>query len=111
MSAGVVQVADTRTDATEVLLKAMPGWLQQGLSAHRTQDGRPRTMRDPLGYAELLCSLHPVGPPRFCADRLAATSEATGITRFALLAEGSGDVDATLENVFRLGGDVLPELA
>ncbi|WP_329136694.1 LLM class flavin-dependent oxidoreductase [Streptomyces sp. NBC_01476] len=111
VSAGVVQVADTRTDATEVLLKAMPGWLQQGLSAHRTQDGRPRTMRDPLGYAELLCSLHPVGPPRFCADRLAATSEATGITRFALLAEGSGDVDATLENVFRLGGDVLPELA
>jgi alkanesulfonate monooxygenase SsuD/methylene tetrahydromethanopterin reductase-like flavin-dependent oxidoreductase (luciferase family) len=111
VSAGVVQVADTQADAAEILLKAMPGWLQQGLSAHRTYDGSPRTMRDPLGYTELLCSLHPVGPPQLCADRLAATSAATGITRFALLAEGSGDFDTTLENVTRLGGDVLPELA
>jgi alkanesulfonate monooxygenase SsuD/methylene tetrahydromethanopterin reductase-like flavin-dependent oxidoreductase (luciferase family) len=111
VSAGVVQIADTRADATETLVKAMPGWLQQGLAAHRTYDGRPRTMRDPLAYTELLCSLHPVGSPRLCADRLAATAERTGITRFALLAEGSGDLTATLENVARLGRDVLPELA
>ncbi|MBY8881522.1 LLM class flavin-dependent oxidoreductase [Actinacidiphila acidipaludis] len=111
VSAGVVQVADTRQDAVETLLKSMPGWLQQGLAAHRTHDGNPRAMRDPRAYTELLCALHPVGPPRLCADRLAATAEATGITRFALLAEGSGDLDATVANVARLGGDVLPELA
>jgi alkanesulfonate monooxygenase SsuD/methylene tetrahydromethanopterin reductase-like flavin-dependent oxidoreductase (luciferase family) len=111
VSAGVVQIADTRSDAAETLLKAMPGWLQQGLAAHRTHDGAPRRMRDPLGYTELLCALHPVGPPRLCADRLSATAERTGITRFALLAEGSGDLATTLENVARLGGDVLPELA
>ena len=111
VSAGVVQIADTRQDAEEALLKAMPGWLQQGLAAHRTHDGSPRAMRDPRAYTELLCSLHPVGTPRLCADRLAATAETTGITRFALLAEGSGDLDATLANVARLGGDVLPELA
>jgi hypothetical protein len=68
-------------------------------------------MRDAHAYTELLCALHPVGPPRFCADRLAATAERTGITRFALLAEGSGDLGTTLDNVARLGGDVLPELA
>ncbi len=111
VSAGLVQIADTRADAAETLLKTMPGWLQQGLSAHRTYDGSPRRMRDPRGYTDLLCGLHPVGPPRLCADRLAATAERTGITRFALLAEGSGDLDATLENVARLGCDVLPELA
>jgi alkanesulfonate monooxygenase SsuD/methylene tetrahydromethanopterin reductase-like flavin-dependent oxidoreductase (luciferase family) len=111
VSAGIVQIADTRADAEETLRKAMPGWLQQGLAAHRTYDGSPRRMRDPLGYTDLLCGLHPVGPPRFCADRLAATAERTGITRFALLAEGSGDLDATLQNVARLGGDVLPQLA
>ncbi|SEO22783.1 LLM class flavin-dependent oxidoreductase [Actinacidiphila rubida] len=111
VSAGVVQVADTHQDAVETLLKAMPGWLQQGLAAHRTHDGSPRAMRDPHAYTELLCGLHPVGTPRLCADRLAATAEATGITRFALLAEGSGDLDATLQNVARLGADVLPELA
>ncbi|MDQ1036104.1 alkanesulfonate monooxygenase SsuD/methylene tetrahydromethanopterin reductase-like flavin-dependent oxidoreductase (luciferase family) [Streptomyces sp. V3I8] len=110
VSAGVAQIADRRTDAVESLQKAMPGWLKQGLDAHVTVDGRKRTMRDPLAYTELLCGLHPVGTPQLCADRLAATSERTGITRFALLVEGSGDLDATEENVRRLGGEVLPRL-
>jgi alkanesulfonate monooxygenase SsuD/methylene tetrahydromethanopterin reductase-like flavin-dependent oxidoreductase (luciferase family) len=88
----------------------MPGWLRQGLGAHVTVDGRVRAMRDPLAYTELLCGLHPVGTPRRCADRLAATSERTGITRFALLVEGSGDLAATEENVRRLGAEGLPRL-
>ena len=111
VSAGVCQLADRRTDAVETLTKAMPGWLKQGLDAHVTVDGRQRRMRDPLAYTELLCSLHPVGTPELAADRLAATAERTGITRFALLAEGSGDLAVTLDNVARLAGDVLPELA
>ncbi|MER8154410.1 LLM class flavin-dependent oxidoreductase [Streptomyces sp. NPDC094472] len=110
VSAGVVQIADDRPAAAEVLTKAMPGWLRQGLEAHVTVDGRERRMRDPVAYAELLCELHPVGSPRLCADRLAATAERTGIRRFALLVEGSGDLVATEENVRRLGGEVLPLL-
>ncbi|MDG9716485.1 LLM class flavin-dependent oxidoreductase [Streptomyces sp. DH24] len=110
VSAGVCQIADRRTDAAETLLKAMPGWLKQGLEAHVTVDGRVRRMRDPMAYTELLCGLHPVGTPRLCADRLAATSERTGISRFALLVEGSGDLAATEENIRRLGTDVLPQL-
>ncbi|MFJ8939283.1 LLM class flavin-dependent oxidoreductase [Streptomyces sp. FR-108] len=110
VSAGVAQIADRRTDAVETLQKAMPGWLRQGLEAHVTVDDRKRSMRDPAAYTELLCGLHPVGTPRLCADRLAATSERTGITRFALLVEGSGDLAATEENVRRLGGEVLSRL-
>ncbi|MFG3103308.1 LLM class flavin-dependent oxidoreductase [Streptomyces sp. NPDC048182] len=110
VSAGVCQLADRRTDAVETLVKAMPGWLRQGLGAHVTVDGRARRMRDPVAYTELLCGLHPVGPPALCADRLAATAERTGITRFALLTEGSGDLAATEENVRRLGAEVLPRL-
>ncbi|MFD7506110.1 LLM class flavin-dependent oxidoreductase [Streptomyces sp. NPDC059850] len=110
VSAGVVQIEDARPAAAETLIKAMPGWLRQGLGAHVTVDGRERRMRDPHRYAELLCELHPVGPPRLCADRLAATAERTGITRFALLVEGSGDLAATEQNVRRLGGEVLPLL-
>ncbi|GGU44683.1 LLM class flavin-dependent oxidoreductase [Streptomyces lavendofoliae] len=110
VSAGVAQIADRTADATEALVKAMPGWLKQGLDAHVTVDGRHRAMRDPLAYTELLCRLHPVGTPRLAADRLAATSERTGITRFALLVEGSGDVAATEENVRRLGAEVAPRL-
>ncbi|MEU5901281.1 LLM class flavin-dependent oxidoreductase [Streptomyces venezuelae] len=110
VSAGVAQIADRRLDAAETLQKAMPGWLKQGLDAHVTVDGRHRAMRDPLAYTELLCGLHPVGTPQVCADRLAATAERTGITRFALLVEGSGDLAATEENVRRLGAEVLPQL-
>ncbi|POX56615.1 LLM class flavin-dependent oxidoreductase [Streptomyces sp. Ru71] len=110
VSAGVCQIADRRTDAEETLTKAMPGWLKQGLDAHVTVDGRHRRMRDPLAYTELLCGLHPVGTPRLAVDRLAATSERTGISRFALLVEGSGDLATTEENVRRLGAEVLPHL-
>ncbi|MGW3653787.1 LLM class flavin-dependent oxidoreductase [Streptomyces sp. NPDC000878] len=110
VSAGICQIADRRTDAVETLMKAMPGWLRQGLEAHVTVDGRERSMRDPVAYTELLCGLHPVGTPRLCADRLAATSERTGISRFALLIEGSGDLAATEENVRRLGTEVLTQL-
>ncbi|HLL37757.1 MAG TPA: LLM class flavin-dependent oxidoreductase [Streptomyces sp.] len=110
VSAGVCQIADRRADAAETLTKTMPGWLKQGLDAHVTVDGRERRMRDPMAYTELLCGLHPVGTPRLCADRLAATGERTGISRFALLVEGSGDLAATEENVRRLGAEVLPQL-
>ncbi|MCX4674218.1 LLM class flavin-dependent oxidoreductase [Streptomyces sp. NBC_01433] len=110
VSAGVAQIADDPADATETLVKAMPGWLRQGLDAHVTVDNRHRVMRDPVAYTELLCGLHPVGPARLAADRLAATAERTGISRFALLVEGSGDLAATEENVRRLGTEVLPLL-
>lgn len=110
VSAGVVQIADTREAAVETLLKAMPGWLQRGLGAHRTYDGSVRAMRDPVAYTRMLCALHPVGPPDLCVRRLTQTARATGITRFALLAEGSGDLTATVDNVTRLAADVLPAL-
>ncbi|MFF2773484.1 LLM class flavin-dependent oxidoreductase [Streptomyces sp. NPDC058052] len=110
VSAGVVQLADRTQEAAETLVKAMPGWLRQGLDAHVTVDGRHRAMRDPVAYTELLCALHPVGTPSLAADRLAATAERTGITRFALLAEGSGDLAGTEENLRRLGAEVLPRL-
>ncbi|MDJ0379387.1 LLM class flavin-dependent oxidoreductase [Streptomyces sp. G-G2] len=110
VSAGICQLADRTADARETLLKAMPGWLKQGLDAHVTVDGRVRAMRDPVAYTELLCELHPVGTPELAADRLAATSGRTGINRFALLAEGSGDLAGTEENVKRLGTEVLPLL-
>ncbi|PYC81574.1 LLM class flavin-dependent oxidoreductase [Streptomyces tateyamensis] len=111
VAAGVAQVADRNLTARQVLLDAMPAWFEYGLGAHRTVDGRERRMRDPHAYTRLLCDLHAVGTARQCADRLLATAERTGIRRFALLAEGSGDQEATLHNIERLGAEVLPQLA
>ncbi|MGW4647447.1 LLM class flavin-dependent oxidoreductase [Kitasatospora sp. NPDC004289] len=110
MAAGVVQIEDRTATARARLLAAMPGWFEHGLGAHRTVDGRERRMRDPREYTELLCDLHAVGTPRQAADRLLATAERTGIRRFALLAEGSGEHAATMENIARLGTEVLPQL-
>ncbi|MFB7763102.1 LLM class flavin-dependent oxidoreductase [Streptomyces xiamenensis] len=110
VSAGVAQVADSHTEAVQTLRRTLPGWLRQGLAAHRTLDGAQRRMRDPLAYTELLCELHPVGTPQLCADRLAATAERTGISRFALVVEGSGQTGATEHNVRRLAADVVPLL-
>jgi alkanesulfonate monooxygenase SsuD/methylene tetrahydromethanopterin reductase-like flavin-dependent oxidoreductase (luciferase family) len=111
VAAGVAQVDDRASQARATLLNAMPGWFEYGLGAHRTVDGRERKMRDPHQYTELLCDLHAVGTPKQCADRLLATAERTGVRRFALLAEGSGDREATLHNIARLGSEVLPQLA
>ncbi|MFF8772837.1 LLM class flavin-dependent oxidoreductase [Kitasatospora sp. NPDC015120] len=111
VAAGVAQVDDRTSAARATLLRAMPGWFEFGLGAHRTVDGRERKMRDPHQYTELLCDLHAVGTPKQCADRLLATAERTGIRRFALLAEGSGDREATLHNIARLGSEVLPQLS
>ncbi len=111
LAAGVAQIEDSAAEARRVLLKSMPGWFSYGLSAHRTVDGRERRMRDPHEYTELLCDLHAVGTPKLCADRLAATAERTGLRRFALLVEGSGERESTLRNVARLGAEVLPLLA
>ncbi|MFJ1752390.1 LLM class flavin-dependent oxidoreductase [Kitasatospora sp. NPDC088134] len=111
VAAGVAQIDDRAGAARAGLLRAMPDFFAHGLGAHRTVDGRERSMRDPWAYTELLCDLHAVGTPRQCADRLLATAEGTGIRRFALLVEGSGDTAATLHNVARLGSDVLPQLS
>ncbi len=110
VSVGVLRIADGERDAAESLRKTMPGWLRQGLAAHVPVDDRPHPMRDADAYTDLLCELHPVGSPRLCAERLARTSERTGITRFALLAEGTGDLSETEENLARLGAEVLPQL-
>ena len=63
-----------------------------------------RAMRDPRGVHRTALRDCTRWAPRGCAaDRLAATAERTGISRFALLVEGSGDLAATEENVRRLG--------
>ena len=73
-----------------------------------TVDGRPGPRRDPAGHARWLCARHPIGSPRQCIDRLRASAERTGVGHVILLVEGIGDRDRTLDNITRLGREVLP---
>ena len=73
-------------------------------------DGRPRPARDPDGYAELLCRIHPVGTAGDCAAIMTATMRRTGIRHLICMVEGAGDPAAVQENIARLGAEVLPLL-
>jgi hypothetical protein len=51
-----------------------------------------------------------VGTAQQCAKSMAATIERTGIRHLLCLAEGGGDPARTLDNIARLGTEVLPAL-
>jgi alkanesulfonate monooxygenase SsuD/methylene tetrahydromethanopterin reductase-like flavin-dependent oxidoreductase (luciferase family) len=108
ISTHLAQVADTREEAVRTLMAEMPRWLGPGLDGYVPVDGRPRPSRDPAAYTRHLCDLHPVGSPADCAESLAATVERTGIRHLVLLVEAAGSRRATLENIARLGAEVLP---
>jgi alkanesulfonate monooxygenase SsuD/methylene tetrahydromethanopterin reductase-like flavin-dependent oxidoreductase (luciferase family) len=110
VAAVVAQVGDTRAEARRLLLTRLPRWLGPGLAGYVPVDGRPRPVRDPEGYAELLCRIHPVGTAADCAAAMAATARRTGITHLICMVEGSGDPAAVQENIARLGAEVLPLL-
>jgi alkanesulfonate monooxygenase SsuD/methylene tetrahydromethanopterin reductase-like flavin-dependent oxidoreductase (luciferase family) len=110
ISAVLAHVADTRDAAVAELRAAMPGWLADGLAGYRPVDDRPRPRRDPWEYTDLLCALHPVGSPDDCVERIRASAERTGIRHVIAMVEGTGDRERTLDNIARLGAEVLPRL-
>jgi alkanesulfonate monooxygenase SsuD/methylene tetrahydromethanopterin reductase-like flavin-dependent oxidoreductase (luciferase family) len=110
MAAVVAQVGDTRREAQRLLRTSLPRWLGPGLAGYVPVDGRQRAARDPVGYAELLCRIHPVGTADECAEVMATTVLRTGIGHLICMVEGSGERSAVLENIARLGAEVLPLL-
>ena len=110
IAAALAYVADGQQEAMNTMRTCLPRWLGPGLAGYRRADGEPHQPRDPHEYAELLCRLHPVGTPEHCIDTLATTAHRTGINHVILLVEGAGDRTRTLENITRLGAEILPKL-
>jgi alkanesulfonate monooxygenase SsuD/methylene tetrahydromethanopterin reductase-like flavin-dependent oxidoreductase (luciferase family) len=110
LAAALAYVADNQGEAMTTMRACLPRWLGSGLAGYRRADGRPHCPRDPDEYTELLCRLHPVGTPEHCLDTLTTTAHRTGIGHFILMVEGAGDRTRTLENISRLGSEVLPPL-
>jgi hypothetical protein len=103
-------VADSQHEALATMRSCLPRWLGPGLAGYRRVDGNTHNRRDPHDYTKLLCRLHPVGTVEHCRDTLAKTADNTGIDHFLLLVEGTGDRTRTLENITRLGTEVIPHL-
>jgi alkanesulfonate monooxygenase SsuD/methylene tetrahydromethanopterin reductase-like flavin-dependent oxidoreductase (luciferase family) len=110
VAAVLAQVADTGAVARRLVRTRLPRWLEPGLAGYVPVDGRARPARDPDGYAELLCRIHPVGTAGDCAASMAATVQNTGIDHLVCMVEGAGDPAAVQENIARLGAEVLPLL-
>jgi hypothetical protein len=108
LAASLAYVADTQHEALATMRTCLPRWLGPGLAGYRRADGHPHHHRDPHEYTELLCRLHPVGTAEHCRDTLTETARRTGIDHFLLLVEGTGDRARTLENIARLGAEVIP---
>lgn len=110
VSTVLAYVADDRGRAERELRASMPGWLATAGDGFVPVDGRERASRDPTEYADLLCSLHPVGSPQDCVERMRESAERTGIEHVIMLVEGGGTRERTAENIARLGAEVLPRL-
>jgi alkanesulfonate monooxygenase SsuD/methylene tetrahydromethanopterin reductase-like flavin-dependent oxidoreductase (luciferase family) len=109
-AAAVAYVADSVAEARASLRAAMPGWLEEGLAGYVSIAPGPQPRRDAHAYVERLLAIHPVGTPDDCAERLATTAMRTGIRHHLLMVEGAGSRRRTLENLARLGAEVLPQL-
>jgi alkanesulfonate monooxygenase SsuD/methylene tetrahydromethanopterin reductase-like flavin-dependent oxidoreductase (luciferase family) len=62
------------------------------------------------GFLETLIAHHAVGTPATCVDRLANMVERSGVGRVILSVEAAGTPAAVIDNVQRLGREVLPEV-
>ncbi|MGC5010040.1 LLM class flavin-dependent oxidoreductase [Streptosporangium sp. DT93] len=110
LAAAVGHVADTTERAVRELREAMPRWLGPGLAGYVPVDGRARPARDVRGYVDFLCETHPVGSPGRCVEMIERTAAATGLRHLILLVEGAGDRARVIENIERLGAEVLPRV-
>ncbi|MEV4143377.1 hypothetical protein AB0J40_06890 [Amycolatopsis sp. NPDC049691] len=94
----------------DVVRRALPAWLKDGLGAHVTVDGRPGPARDPGEYTERLCAIHPVGDAGHCVRTLETSLRRTGVSHVLMLVEASGTPEGTYANIARIGTEVLPAL-
>nr|WP_241882710.1 hypothetical protein [Frankia sp. KB5] len=88
----------------------MPGWIGRGTANYVRLDATPGPQRDPHAYVEHLLRIHPVGTPEQCTRRLIETIERTGVRRLLLMTEGAGTRQDVLDNIARIGAEVLPPI-
>ncbi|GAA3443071.1 LLM class flavin-dependent oxidoreductase [Planomonospora venezuelensis] len=110
IAAAVGYVADSTAQAVRELKESLPRWLEPGLAGYVPVDGRARPKRDISAYVDFLCATHPVGSPDHCVASIERTAAATGLHHLILMVEGTGDRARTLENIRRLGAEVLPRV-
>lgn len=102
------QVADTDEEAAAVIRGPFHEAIRAKSSEYVWLQESWRQQPNYSAYLENLISHHPIGSPATCIDRLTSLVERSGVRRVILVVECSVAPEAVLENVRRLGRDVLP---
>jgi alkanesulfonate monooxygenase SsuD/methylene tetrahydromethanopterin reductase-like flavin-dependent oxidoreductase (luciferase family) len=110
VAAALAHVADSTEQAIGHLEGTLPAWLTPGLADYVPVDGRLRPQREVGDYVTFLTRTHPVGSPDHCVDSIIRTAQTTGVKHLILMVEGTGDHSRTVENIQRLGAEVLPRV-
>lgn len=97
-------------DAVGTVRSALPGSLKEGFAGHVHLNGKRGIEKDPVAYTDRLCEIHPIGSPEYCVDRLGTSLRRTGVSHVIMMVEASGTPEGTLENIARIGAEVLPAL-
>ena len=108
-----IQVYGQVTDTAEAAAAIIRGPLRDTLRAVDEQFVWLREMDllgESTGYLDDVIANHAVGPPETCIDRLTGIVERSGVSRVLLAVESAGTPEALLDNVQRLGREVLPEV-
>jgi len=103
------QVADTDEDAAHIIR----GPLRDSIRAVDTQYiwlRKSALLSDSVGYFDDVVAHHAVGTPDTCIERLVDIVRRSGVGRIILSVESSGTPAGLLDNVRRLGREVLPEV-
>lgn len=97
-------------DAVDIVRSALPGNLKEGFAGHVYLNGKRGIEKDPVAYTDLLCEIHPIGSAEYCVERLETSLRRTGVSHVIMMVEASGTPEGTLENIARIGAEVLPAL-
>src|SRR6266550_2496594 len=110
MAVAVCHIAYSRAGAVGELRATMPAWIDRGVGQYISLRPSPQPRRDPGAYVQHLLAMHPVGTPEYCAERLTASVDRTGIRHILLMLEGTGQLRRTVETIERVGSQVVPRL-
>lgn len=109
-------VADDESQARTVMRRAATEFVRAGQQYQLLLDVPQRidqnTPQEQVvdGLTEQTLATHPVGTPDTCVERLVEQIRRSGCRRVLCQVEASGEHDAVLENVTRLGTEVLPKV-
>jgi len=102
------QVGDTDDEAASIIRGPHHDSIRAKAAEYVWIQESWRRQSDHVRYLEYLIEHHAVGTPTTCADRLAALVEQSGVGRIILVVESGATPQAVLDNVRRLGCEVLP---